>query len=267
MPFPQLVALGAVAGYTIFLGLPFARLKQVSNSWRIAAGAISAGVLLFLLIDVAKQMLEPIEQAAKNAAVNPQALLTLSVVAALGLIVSYFGLVFIPQWFTPKSAENGGDPATGTVEDKPLQLSFLIAIGIGLHNFAEGLAIGQSAAAGAVSLAWLLIVGFGLHNMTEGFGITGPLIGRIPPSWGLLATLGLIGGTPTLLGTLAGSAYSSHTLSVLFLALAAGSIIYVVQTLVYTGLKAGNSAVFSLGLLAGLFIGIATDLVVTAAGI
>jgi ZIP family zinc transporter len=113
----------------------------------------------------------------------------------------------------------------------------------------------------------LLILGFGLHNMTEGFGITGPLVGRAQPTWKFLAMVGLIGGSPTLLATLAGSIYSSQHLSVLLLAVAAGSIIFVVQTLVHSGLSSGRTGIFSVGLLAGLVIGIATDLIIVAKGI
>ena len=71
----------------------------------------------------------------------------------------------------------------------PYTLALLIATGIGLHNFAEGLAIGQSAATGALQLAMVLIIGFGLHNMTEGFGIAGPLTSQ-PVSWKFIALLG-----------------------------------------------------------------------------
>ena len=266
MSWPQLVLLGAIAGYTIFLGLPFARIKKVSDSWRIAAGALSAGVLLFLLIDVTKQMLAPIEAAVQNLKHGSGELLILGAIALAGITLSYLGLVFLPQRFSPESS-GATDSAGKSIEANPFRLALLIAIGVGLHNFAEGLAIGQSGASGAISLAWLLILGFGLHNMTEGFGITGPLIGRARPSWKFLTMVGLIGGSPTFLGTLAGSAYSSQTLAVLFLALAAGSIIFIVQTLVHSGLSSGRTGVFSLGLLAGLVIGIATDLIIVSAGI
>ena len=112
------------------------------------------------------------------------------------------------------------------------QLALLIAIGIGVHNFGEGLAIGQAAAASQVSLAVTLIVGFGLHNATEGFGICGPMSGEgTRPSWGFLAVLGVIGGLPTFLGTLLGQGWSSEAMSVVFFAVAAGSILYVVQEL------------------------------------
>jgi ZIP family zinc transporter len=77
-------------------------------------------------------------------------------------------------------------------------LAIFIATGIGLHNFSEGLAIGQSAASDQVSLAIVLIIGFGLHNATEGLGICAPLAGdKERPSWAFLGLLGLIGGGPT----------------------------------------------------------------------
>ncbi len=267
MSFPQLFLLGAIAGFTIFLGLPVSRLKKVSPAWRIAAGALSAGVLVFLLVDVTKQMLDPIEAAVQNFGRNSGELAILCVLTLAGLAISYLGLVFLPEFFAAKKHSTSLNQPPDASRNQPLRLAMLIAIGIGLHNFAEGLAIGQSAASGAIGLAWLLILGFGLHNMTEGFGITGPLIGPVLPSWKFLITVGLIGGTPTLIGTLVGASYSSHVLAVLFLALAAGSIIYVVQSLVYSGLSSGRPGVFSLGLLGGLVIGIATDLLVTAAGV
>jgi ZIP family zinc transporter len=140
-----------------------------------------------------------------------------------------------------------------------------IAVGIGLHNFAEGLAIGSSAAAGDLSLALLLVIGFGLHNATEGFGIVAPMVGS-RPSWGYLAVLGLIGGSPTFLGTLVGQAFVNDTVSVAFLGLAAGSILYVVIELLAVARKAGFKTVTTWGLLLGLFLGFATDAVITAAG-
>src|SRR5438477_140416 len=93
--------------------------------------------------------------------------------------------------------------AAGEARSRALQTGMVIAVAIGLHNFAEGLAIGVSAKVGAISLATVLIIGFGLHNATEGFGIVGPL-GGARPSWSWLACAGLIGGAPTFLGTVVG---------------------------------------------------------------
>src|SRR5207342_2053262 len=124
---------------------------------------------------------------------------------------------------------------------EPKRLAFFIALGIGFHNFSEGLAIGQSAAAGEVSLALLLIIGFGLHNATEGFGIVAPMAAEgETPSWSFLLLLGLIGGGPTFLGTLIGQSFVNDTVFMACLALAAGSILYVVIELLGVARKLGH---------------------------
>jgi ZIP family zinc transporter len=147
-------------------------------------------------------------------------------------------------------------------------------VGIGLHNFAEGLAIGQSAASGEIALATLLVIGFALHNATEGFGITAPLAGDVDeagvrrrPSWGLLLGLGVIGGGPTFIGTAIGHSFTAEWLSVVFLTLAAGSLIYVITQLLGVAAKAKRSDLLGYGLLIGLVAGFLTDAIVTAAGV
>ena len=113
----------------------------------------------------------------------------------------------------------------------------------------------------------LLIIGFGLHNATEGFGIVAPLAseGEVP-SWGYLAVLGLIGGGPTFFGTLVGQAWVSEWLDIGFLALAAGSILYVVVQLLNVAAKLGHVEMLMWGLFAGLVLGFGTDFVLVAAG-
>jgi len=157
----------------------------------------------------------------------------------------------------PETSEKG--------ELSPYTLALLIATGIGLHNFSEGLAIGQSAAAGALQLALVLIIGFGLHNMTEGFGIAGPLTGQ-PVSWKFIALVGLIGGGPTFLGTVLGVIFQSPQVFILFLALAAGAIIYVVVELLGIAKRFKAPEIVMWGLLIGFLLGYATDLIVTFAG-
>jgi ZIP family zinc transporter len=111
-----------------------------------------------------------------------------------------------------------------------------IAAGVGLHSFSEGLAIGQAATGGELTLAVLLIVGFALHNTTEGFGIVGPLAAaEVRASWRWLGLAGLIGGGPTLLGTIIGSSFSSSYLNVGCLALAGGALLYVIGELLVVG--------------------------------
>jgi zinc transporter, ZIP family len=149
-----------------------------------------------------------------------------------------------------------------------MQLALLIAVGIGVHNFGEGLAIGQAAAADQVSLAVTLIVGFSLHNATEGFGICGPMSGEgARPSWGFLALLGAIGGAPTFFGTVLGQAWSSEAMTVVFFAVAAGSILYVVQELFAVNRRYGHATLVMWLVLAGLVLGFATDFVVEASGL
>ena len=114
----------------------------------------------------------------------------------------------------------------------------------------------------------MLIIGFGLHNATEGFGICAPMSGEAEaPSWGFLGLLGLIGGGPTFFGTLLGQAWVSVGLSVAVLALAAGSILYVVGELMNVGRMFGNKTVVTTGILVGLVVGFATDFVLVAAGV
>src|SRR5207302_3148662 len=118
---------------------------------------------------------------------------------------------------------------------RALRTGLTIAAAIGIHNFAEGLAIGVSARAGAISLATVLIIGFALHNATEGFGIVGPL-GDVCPSWRWIGLAGLIGGGPTFLGSLVGYSVTSQPLELAFYAAAGGAILYVIGE-VWNGMR------------------------------
>ncbi len=278
----EIVVLGAIAGFTIFLGLPIGRLRNPPAGLRALLNSIAVGILLFLLWDVLSAGIEPVETsllAATNHGgswwrfIGFSALLTACV--TLGLVT----LVYYDRWLrnrTPPRPQGPG-AATATSENRhagpiarlsePHRLAFFIALGIGFHNFSEGLAIGQSAAAGEITLAVLLIVGFGLHNATEGFGIVAPLAAEDDrPSWAFLGVMGLIGGGPTFVGTIVGQTWVNEWLFTAFLGLAAGSILYVVIELLAVGRKLGHKELATWGILAGLFLGFATDMVLVAAG-
>jgi ZIP family zinc transporter len=153
----------------------------------------------------------------------------------------------------------------GAARAHALQTWLIIATAIGLHNFAEGLAIGVSARAGEVGLATVLIVGFALHNATEGFGIIGPL-GDVRPSWRWLALAGLIGGGPTFLGSMVGYNVTSEPLELVFYALAGGAILYVIGE-IWQGMRRYGYRELGLILLAaGFAAGVLTDLVVAYGG-
>lgn len=261
MSFQQTILLGALAGFTIYLGLPAGRIRGLSAKTRSLLSMSSAGILLFLLFDIMEKLTEPINEGLGNALSGKVSFAGFGVlfgILAIGLGIGLLGLV----GFT-SSLGRSGESATSLLS--PRQLSLVIAAGIGFHNFSEGLAIGQSASAGQVALATLLILGFGLHNATEGFGIVGPLA-QETPSWRFLGLLGLIGGGPTFFGTLVGYYFVSTVLFVLFLALAAGALIYVIGELFRMNWIRGTLSQAAWGVLIGLLLTYLAELLLTSAG-
>jgi ZIP family zinc transporter len=276
----EILVLGAIAGFTIVLGLPLARVRQTNPRMQVALSALATGILLFLLWDVLSHGVGPVEEALEGAVEGGASwgrFMWLALLLGAGFTAGLMSLVYYDRWMRSKRRSPLVGPGAAAVDEFAArswfetlsagrQLALLIATGIGLHNFGEGLAIGQSAAAGELSLALALIIGFGLHNATEGFGIVGPMSGEADrPSWGFLGLLALIGGGPTFIGTVVGQAWVSEALSVVFFAIAAGSILYVVQELFGVNRKAGYATLVMWMVLAGLFLGFATDFVLEAA--
>jgi len=276
----HILILGAVAGGTIFLGLPIGRMQGLSAPARAGLSALATGILIFLLWDVLSGAVEPIEGALDERHWGRFSWLAL--LGAGGFALGLMSLVYYSEWMRKRSQRRSTTlvgPGAAAVDEfterswldtltPGKQLALLIAVGIGVHNFGEGLAIGQAAAASQVSLAVTLIVGFSLHNATEGFGICGPMSGEgTQPAWRFLALLGVIGGLPTFLGTLLGQSWSSEAMSVVFFGIAAGSILYVVQELFAVNRKHGHPVLVTWLVFAGLVLGFATDFVVHASGV
>jgi ZIP family zinc transporter len=243
--------LGAYAGVVpVLLGLlwyPF--LRRLRPAGVHFALAVTAGLLLFLAVDALHEALEVAETL--PSAFRGTALVALGV---LGAVVVLFGL---GRWLRPRSRGAG----------EGLWLATLVALGIGLHNLGEGLAIGAAYASGAIALGAFLVVGFAIHNTTEGFAIVAP-IARERPRLAHLAALGAVAGVPTIAGTwLGGFAYSPLATTV-FLAVGAGAILQVVVEIARgVAREAGAGAVTARnawGLLLGALVMYATALAVAA---
>lgn len=272
----ELLVLGGIAGFTIFLGIPFALLpaRQKTKSF---LNAIAIGILIFILFDVLEHAWEKVSTDFQNEFSSGSSLLNgsiLLVTMLLGIAIGLIALAFYQDKYMSKNSLI--DPQlTANSSNKSIlsksnsnRLAMMVAIGIGVHNLSEGLAIGQSFASNEISLALLLIIGFGAHNATEGFGIVGPLAGNTEkPSLRFLFELGLIGGGPTFLGTLLGSFFISDIANVLFLSLAGGALIFVIILMTNSGSKNIKMPLLMTGIFIGLSAGFLTDLIISLAGV
>jgi zinc transporter, ZIP family len=231
------------------LWLPF--LKRLERRWIHFALALTGGLLIFLAVEALHEALEMADRVA--GAFQGTGLV------AIGVLVSW---LVLQAFGRAGSREPGaGDAAAGR-----MRLAFLIALGIGLHNLGEGLAIGAAYAQGAVSLGAFLIVGFMIHNTTEGLGIVAPVAQDDPPLRTLVKA-GVLAGGPTILGAWLGGISYSPLLATLCLAVGAGAILQVIGVL-YRALAQETDTVWSplhaFGVGAGLVLMYATGLLVAS---
>ena len=249
------VLLGALAGGTIFLGLPVARMHGLPKPVQGFLNAFATGILVFLLWDILSHAAGPVEAAIEQGKNGP--FVAMAIIFAAGIGVGLLGLVYFNRSVFSHLRQGHANPSARS-------LSLAIATGLGLHNLSEGLAIGQAAHIGAIAFTGVLAIGFALHNITEGFGIAAPMTTeQKQASWGFLALAGLIGGGPTFIGTWIGYLASSDYFAIAFLAVAAGALLYVLNELFNLGRRISTPTTFAWGLLSGFLTAFATDLVLT----
>ncbi len=287
MSFAETALLGGIAGFTIFLGLPFGRVRLLSTRTRVALAMFSVGVLAFLFAEVLSHGIHIMEEQFEHlgegeADASWGTGIFYAAILAVGFTAGIAGIASLERRMRPAEPPPpmaGGAPDAATVDEvqalpsvqepavtKALRMGMTIAAAIGLHNFAEGLAIGVAANSGDVGLATVLIIGFAVHNTTEGFGIVGPL-GDVRPSWNWLIVAGLVGGAPTLLGSMVGYQVDSDPLSLLFYSLSAGAILYVIGEIWNAMRRLGHRELGLVMIAAGVFGGAATEMIVAYGGL
>jgi ZIP family zinc transporter len=230
------------------LWLPFVR--RIDRRWIRALMAFTVGLLAFLAIDAALEGLE-IAAGAPKAFGGPA-------LVFLGALIAYLALAGVDSYLSARRRRPAADSAAAE-PDAPARmggayLALLVAIGIGLHNLGEGLAVGSAYAVGALALGAFLIVGFAIHNTTEGLAIVTPLASRRPPVL-RLAGLGLIAGAPTILGAWIGAAAFNPSLAALLFGIGVGAISQVIWQLT-PAIRDASGRVLHPGAVAGLLAGI-----------
>ncbi|HVL94468.1 MAG TPA: ZIP family metal transporter [Solirubrobacteraceae bacterium] len=229
------------------LWLPW--IRRIPPGWLRAIMALTVGLLAVLAVDAT---LEGLELAGEGSQAFGGAALVL-----LGAAVAYLGLTGVSAWLAQRRRAAQAAGASGAT------LALLVAVGIGLHNLGEGVAIGSAYSAGALALGAFLVVGFALHNTTEGLAIVAP-IAHARPSLKRLVALGLIAGAPAVLGAWIGAAAFNPSVAAFLFGFGAGAIVQVIAQLAPSlrddagrtlhpaavgGLLAGMAVMFATGLL------------------
>jgi ZIP family zinc transporter len=229
------------------LWLPW--IRRIPPGWLRGVMSLTVGLLAFLAVDAT---LEGFELAGEGSRAFGGAALVL-----IGGLVSYLLLTGVSEWLTDRRAQASAAGESGSM------LALLVAVGIGLHNLGEGVAIGSAYSVGALALGAFLVVGFALHNTTEGLAIVAP-VAHLRPSLGRLAMLGLIAGAPAVLGAWIGAAAFNASLAAFLFGFGAGAIVQVIVQLApslrdergrtlhpaaVAGLVSGMALMFTTGLL------------------
>jgi len=192
------------------LWMPF--IRKISKNKYYFFMALTCGLLLFLGIDAIEESFEIASEHLSNSFNSPLLIVTAT-------ILSFLGLYYAAEKLTSK--------VDSLKISKPIAIGLMISIGIGLHNFGEGLAIGASIGLGSIAFSTFLIVGFALHNTTEGLAIAAPL-SREKKILGKLVAFGLLAGVPAIFGSWVGGFAFSPIFAVIFLSIGAGAIFQVI---------------------------------------
>ena len=222
------------------LWLPWVR--RIPPGWLRAVMALTIGLLAFLAVDAT---LEGFELAGEGSQAFGGAALVL-----VGAGVAFLALTGVSSWLSARRRSAAAGGASGAT------LALLVAVGIGLHNLGEGVAIGAAYSAGALALGAFLVIGFAIHNTTEGLAIVAP-IARERPSLRLLAALGLLAGAPAVLGAWIGAAAFNSSLAAFLFGFGAGAIVQVIVQLAPT-LRDGEGRVLHPTAVSGILLGMAT---------
>ena len=218
------------------LWLPF--IKRISKAKYNFFLAITVGLLLFLGIDAIEEAIEVSDEFLADSFNGALLVATVVILSFLGLFYSGNKLV---------------ERTKSSPYSKPVALGLMIAIGIGLHNFGEGLAIGASIGLGQIAFSTFLIVGFALHNTSEGFAIAAPM-SRVKPMIGKLFGLGLIAGAPAIFGAWIGGFLFSPFTAIIFLSIGAGAIFQVIISIL-RWIREGDKGLSSASVAAGVGVG------------
>ncbi|HEX6666499.1 MAG TPA: ZIP family metal transporter [Solirubrobacterales bacterium] len=238
------------------LWLPF--LRRLGSQWIGAVIAFTVGLLAFLAIDATLEGLD-IAAAAPTAFGG-------SALVFIGALVAYLALAGVDAYLTDRGRRQEGESAGTGVAASGAYMAFLVALGIGLHNLGEGLAIGSAYATGALALGAFLVVGFAIHNTTEGLAVVAPLRRGGPPSVRRLLGLGLLAGAPAILGAWIGAAAFNPSLAALLFGVGVGAIVRVIVQ-ISPAMRDGAGRLLTpttvLGMLTGIAVLYLTSLLVS----
>ncbi len=243
----DLAALSAAMGLSIYLSLPVVLTKASHSRSVTLINAAAIGIMVFVLADIFADVAGALYT---NPGAPYVANLRLSLYFVVG-VAGCFALLYVL----------GNRPGAAALS--PTTTALVVASAIGLQNLTEGLVLGAAWATGAIGLSSVVFLGFFLQNITEGFPITSPLVGREERRVGLVATIFLVGGLPTIFGGIVGFYYNSVSLDVLFDALAIGAILYALLPMLRIALRPaqppqtayGKQRLLYAGLLAGFLVG------------